>query len=254
MVLYNRSNDSIWLLFNYSKMCRTGTTNTWTSDDLRKWLNSWIHGPRTGPGPRNFENLGQTKILKTDQFARVGPWYWWSVDPWFYSELKTSLEWRKFTLIISQFHRVWQTSLNLDKLYKSEAYSRFTFLDLRLLKIVQHSRTFKIIQDYKLQSRNKCYSVNHEFIRKLSLSLKNVNFRKSWFLSNPQKLYFINFNEPNMADDKVQNGRSFWPLFLNQFERLFHWKCWRISVQRRKSSICHQKWFHLSTMGRGLSS
>ena len=137
MVLHNRPNDSIWLLFHDSKMCRTRTTNTWTSNDIRKWF--------------NFES-------------------------------RKSLEKRGFTLITARFHRVWQTSLNLGRLYKSEAYSRFTFLDFRLSKIVQNSRTFKIIRDYKLQSRNKCNSDNLEFIRKLLLSQKTWVFKIMIFI------------------------------------------------------------------------
>lgn len=163
--------------------------NQWWPQEMAQFVD-----PRTKDRTRTkkFWKSRSNKILKNGPI-RSGPWYWWSVDPWFYFELKTSLEWRKFTLIISQFHRVWQTSLNLDKLYKSEAYSRFNFLDLRLLKIVQNSRTFKIIQDYKLQSRNKCYSVNHEFIRKLSLSLKKREFSKITIFIKSSKTVFHQF-------------------------------------------------------------
>ena len=97
---------------------------------------------------------------------------------------------------------MWQTSLNLGRLYKSEAYSRFTFLDFRLSKIVQNSRTFKIIQDYKLQSRNKCNSDNLEFIRKLLLSQKTWIFVNYDFYQILENLYLIIIYVPNKADKR----------------------------------------------------
>jgi len=106
--------------------------NQWWPQEMAQFVD-----PRTKDRTRTkkFWKSRSNKILKNGPI-RSGPWYWWSVDPWFYFELKTSLEWRKFTLIISQFHRVWQTSLNLDKLYKSDYW--------KLFKTREHSRSFRI--------------------------------------------------------------------------------------------------------------